>query len=172
MSKVYNYNCSLSQERTKPHNSTIFLSFLLGSYQKASFFSVKLLHLPLLFGNYLFFYLLFRYVFKVMYTKLGFFFKNFNFKKKNGVMLWRDEIVLKDIPSISRRSWTLPSPHHLGAKDVAFENVWIQRGCVNKQWKPTARYPRSLWANQPIHSFLVGCLNLCLQGTNVCVGLP
>jgi hypothetical protein len=29
-----------------------------------------------------------------------------------------------------------------------------------------------IWANQPIHSFLVGCLNPCLQGTSVWVGLP
>ena len=27
-----------------------------------------------------------------------------------------------------------------------------------------------IWANQPIHLFLVGCLNPCLQGTNVQVG--
>ena len=30
------------------------------------------------------------------------------------------EFVLKEIPSIPRKSWTLPSPHHLGAKNVAF----------------------------------------------------
>ena len=24
-----------------------------------------------------------------------------------------------------------------------------------------------IWANRPIHSFLVGCMNPCLQGTNV-----
>ena len=30
----------------------------------------------------------------------------------------------------------------------------------------------SIWANQRIHSFLVGCLNPCLQGTNVRVGSP
>ena len=29
-----------------------------------------------------------------------------------------------------------------------------------------------IWANQPIHSFLVGCLNPCLQVTIVVVGLP
>ena len=29
-----------------------------------------------------------------------------------------------------------------------------------------------IWANQPIHSFLVGCLKPCLQGTSVRVGLP
>ena len=29
-----------------------------------------------------------------------------------------------------------------------------------------------IWANQPIHSFLVGCLNPCLQGTSVWVGSP
>ena len=29
-----------------------------------------------------------------------------------------------------------------------------------------------IWVNQPIHSFLVGCLNPCLQGTNVWVGSP
>ena len=29
-----------------------------------------------------------------------------------------------------------------------------------------------IWVNQPIHLFLVGCLNPCLQGTNVRVGLP
>ena len=29
-----------------------------------------------------------------------------------------------------------------------------------------------IWANQPIHSFLVGCLKPCLQGTNVHVGSP
>ena len=30
----------------------------------------------------------------------------------------------------------------------------------------------TIWANQPIHSFLVGCLNPCLQGTSVWVGSP
>ena len=29
-----------------------------------------------------------------------------------------------------------------------------------------------IWTNQPIHSFLVGCLNPCLQGTSVRVGAP
>ena len=29
-----------------------------------------------------------------------------------------------------------------------------------------------IWANQPIHSFLVGCLNPCLQGTSERVVLP
>ena len=29
-----------------------------------------------------------------------------------------------------------------------------------------------IWANQPIHLFLVGCLNPCLQGTSVWVGSP
>jgi hypothetical protein len=29
-----------------------------------------------------------------------------------------------------------------------------------------------IWANQPIYSFLVGCLNLCLQETNVQVVSP
>ena len=28
-----------------------------------------------------------------------------------------------------------------------------------------------IWANQPIHSFLVECLNPCLQGTTVVYGL-
>jgi hypothetical protein len=27
--------------------------------------------------------------------------------------------------------------------------------------------PKRIWANQPIHLFLLGCLNPCLQGTNV-----
>ena len=31
---------------------------------------------------------------------------------------------------------------------------------------------KEIWVNQPIHSFLVGCLNPCLQGTNVPVGSP
>ena len=30
----------------------------------------------------------------------------------------------------------------------------------------------NFWANQPTCSFLVGCLNSCLQGTSVRVGLP
>jgi hypothetical protein len=29
-----------------------------------------------------------------------------------------------------------------------------------------------IWVNQSIHQFLVGCLNPCLQGTSVRVGLP
>ena len=29
-----------------------------------------------------------------------------------------------------------------------------------------------IWVPQPIHLFLVGCLNPCLQGTNVRVGSP
>jgi len=29
-----------------------------------------------------------------------------------------------------------------------------------------------IWANQPVYLFLVGCLNPCLQGTSVWVGLP
>ena len=35
---------------------------------------------------------------------------------------------------------------------------------------PTLLPCNMIWANQPIHSFLVGCLNTCLQGTNVHVG--
>jgi hypothetical protein len=31
---------------------------------------------------------------------------------------------------------------------------------------------KRFWANQPIHSFLVGCLNPCLQGTSARVGSP
>ena len=30
----------------------------------------------------------------------------------------------------------------------------------------------AIWVNQPIHLFLVGCLNPCLQGSSVWVGLP
>jgi hypothetical protein len=29
-----------------------------------------------------------------------------------------------------------------------------------------------IWVNQPIHSFLVGCLDPCLEGTSVRVGSP
>ena len=32
---------------------------------------------------------------------------------------------------------------------------------------PKISHQCGIWANQPIHSFLVGCLNTCLQGTNV-----
>jgi hypothetical protein len=32
--------------------------------------------------------------------------------------------VLKEVPNISGRSWTLPSPHHLGGKNVAFEKLY------------------------------------------------
>jgi hypothetical protein len=28
------------------------------------------------------------------------------------------------------------------------------------------------WVNQPVNLFLVGCLNLCLQGTSIWVGSP
>ena len=31
---------------------------------------------------------------------------------------------------------------------------------------------QGIWANQPIHSFLIGCLNPCLQETSVRVVLP
>jgi hypothetical protein len=31
---------------------------------------------------------------------------------------------------------------------------------------------KTIWANQPIYPFLVGCLNPCLQGRSVWVGLP
>jgi hypothetical protein len=33
-------------------------------------------------------------------------------------------------------------------------------------------YVSQIWANEPTHSFLVGCLNLCLQGTSVRVVSP
>ena len=33
-----------------------------------------------------------------------------------------------------------------------------------------AHYNKRIWANQPIHSFLVGCLNPCFQGISVQVG--
>ena len=38
-----------------------------------------------------------------------------------------------------------------------------------KDAKPT---PLAIWANQPIHSYLVECLNPSLQGTSVWVGSP
>ena len=36
----------------------------------------------------------------------------------------------------------------------------------------TNPHEKTIWANQPIHSFLVECLNPCLQGTSVRVGSP
>ena len=39
-----------------------------------------------------------------------------------------------------------------------------------KIWRVTSA--KGVWANQPIHSFLLGCLNPCLQGTSVRVGSP
>ena len=45
--------------------------------------------------------------------------------------------------------------------------------CYDSLSLPYARTPSGLiWADQPVHSFLVGCLNPCLQGTNVWVVLP
>ena len=37
---------------------------------------------------------------------------------------------------------------------------------------PTSHVNLWIWANPPIHLFLVGCLNSCLQGTSVRVGSP
>ena len=46
--------------------------------------------------------------------------------------------------------------------------VWIQFHSSSSPSLATKR----IWANQPIHSFLVKCLNPCLQETNAGVGSP
>ena len=46
--------------------------------------------------------------------------------------------------------------------------LWLFYSCQSKLSIPFS----AIWANQPIHSFLVGCLNPCLQGTSVQFGSP
>ena len=46
---------------------------------------------------------------------------------------------------------------------------WLQ---INEATQGPVGALKVIWANQPIYSFLVGCLNPCLQETSVRVGLP
>jgi hypothetical protein len=81
--------------------------------------------------------------------------------------------------------WTLPKFHY-GWRAFSRGDTLVSVGHVSHSlavkfilWGPRA-WPhilhrdtsKSIWANQPIHSFLVGYLSPCLQGTNVRVGSP
>jgi hypothetical protein len=79
---------------------------------------------------------------------------------KKSESLWRNKgliatVVLYCIQSLNDTAftevicWTMSQP-------LTTYHVWLD-------W---------IWGNQPIHSFLVGCLSPCLQGTSVRVGSP
>ena len=59
------------------------------------------------------------------------------------------------LPGIMFKNKCWPTTFHIIITEDAY------RWCQN--W---------IWVNQPIHSFLIGCRNPCLQGTNVRVGSP
>jgi hypothetical protein len=56
---------------------------------------------------------------------------------------------------------------HKSSKHICFlSNIYVRCNINN------VLYEKWIWANQPMHLLLVGCLNPCLQGTSVRVGSP
>ena len=64
-----------------------------------------------------------------------------------------------------------PWPHRETERQRAGNNTCVPMMFpLRSQWREAILCTLGIWANQPIHSFLVGCLNPCLEGIIVLRG--